>query len=980
MTDGILDGMAVCRRTARIGRETEFEALQSAYDDVERGSARVVLLGGEAGSGKTRLIADFIDGIPGVPVISGSCVELSQASVPFLALASALRVLAQNRTGDEMAHLVSGAAGPLLQLLPRLQSDTLVDAGPDPLKLFEAVPELLDRLAPDGPAVLIFEDLHWADASTLDLVRFLALSGLKNRLLVFSFRTDEMRRRHPLRPVLAELSRLSEVARIDIEPLDDDEVVALVNGLVPPGAARMPVHEIIRRADGNPFFVEELVTCCAYGAPALATHLGDVLLNRLDRMPEAATAIAEVIAVTGRRASHRLIEQVAEMDPEALRGGLRLALDDGAVVADMTGEYYGFRHALLQEAAYEGIPLETRRRLHQRIANALVDDPCLAEGGAQAAAGEIAFHAERAGDVDTAYAASIKAAQRATESFAAVEAHHHFERAVGLHRTASSAVQMPYLDLLEQASRAAQVIGNFARAVEHLRSAVACAEETDVANVVRLQVKLGETLWFSGNAAEGVEVHQAAVALLGDDASAMKAEVLAFGALKAMLQERYDESTSAGTEALAMAREFGSLPGQIRALEALGCTLALTGTDVEGGLEHLRESYRLAERDGDSEYIVHAGVDLGASLDFCGRTREAREWDRRCVADYDRRGLVGAAVDFQRCNLAWGLIRVGEWEEAESLLQRLRFSQHLGMVRVHQQGCSAMLAAARGHYDEAAAQVAAARADVEQLDSLQFLAPLTWTRMRVAEARGDEVELKASVHALWGYEAAAPVFPYYGELARLLVDMMRSTGATPEETVAMIDELDERLARAVSELGPAATGSRAAYLRSRAWLAAERLRALGDGNPDAWAVVLDSEVEEPFVVEDLYLRWRWAEALLESGGDVAAALVPAYQRAEALGAPISDRLVALARRARVKLPGIVRDAVTGVVDHGLTEREREVLELLARGSTNRQIAETLFISAKTASVHVSNILAKLGVGNRTEAAGVARDLGIGVSS
>lgn len=972
--------MAVCRRTARIGRDAEFEELRSAYADVERGASRVVLLGGEAGSGKTRLIADFLDTVPDVPVISGNCVELSQAAVPFLPLASALRALAQGRDPEQMAALVSGAAGPLLQLLPRLQSDTLVAAGPDPLMLFEAVPELLDRLAPSGPAILIFEDLHWADASTLDLVRFLALSGLKSRLLVFTFRNDEMRRRHPLRPVLAELSRLPEVERIDIDPLQDDEVVELVNGLLPPGASRPPLHEIIRRADGNPFFVEELVTCCAFGAPALATHLGDVLLNRLDRMPEAAVAIAEVIAVTGRRASQQLIERVAGIDPQALHAGLRLALDDGAIVADPTGEYYGFRHALLQEAAYEGIPSGSRRALHQRIANALVDDPCLAEGGAQAAAGEIAFHAERGGDTDTAYLASIKAAQRAAESFAAVEAHRHFERAVDLHAHASPAVQMALTDLLEQASRAAQVIGNFARAVEHLRSAAEHADPSDVENLVRLQVKLGETLWFSGNSAEGVGVHEAALARLGDEPTGLRSEVLAFIALKAMLQERYEEAMAIGTEALAMARGHGSLPGQIRALEALGCTLTLTGTDVELGLDHLRESYTLAEEYGDTEYLVHAGVNLGASLEFAGRSREARAWDRHCVTTYAERGLVGAAVDFQRCNLAWGLIRVGEWDEAESLLQRLRFSQHLGMVRVHQQVCSATAAAARGRYEEAAAHIGIARADVERVGSLQFQAPLSWARMLVAEALGDEVELKASVEALWGYPAAAPVFPFYGELARILVDRMEATGATPEETVAMLDELDRRLAVAEGELGPAATGSAASYGRSRAWLAAERARALGEDQAAAWSHVLEADVDEPFVSEELYLQWRLAQAQVAAGADPEPLLVQTYERALALGAPIVDRVVALARRARIRLPGLGRDAASGVVDHGLTEREREVLELIAQGSTNRQIAEALFISAKTASVHVSNILAKLGVANRTEAAHVAHELGIGVSS
>lgn len=979
MADGILDGMAVCRRAARVGREEEFEALRSAYADVERGAARVVLLGGEAGSGKTRLIADFLDEIPGVPVISGNCVELSQAAVPFLPLASALRVLAQERSGDEMATLVSGAAGPLLQLLPRLQSEAMVENGPDPLKLFEAVPELLDRLAPRGPAVLIFEDLHWADASTLDLVRFLTLSSLKGRLLVFTFRNDEMRRRHPMRPVLAELSRLSEVERIEIDPLDDDEVVELVNGLLPPGAMRPPLHQIIRRADGNPFFVEELVTCCAQGAPALATQLGDLLLNRLDRLPEAATAVAEVIAVTGRRASHRLIEKVAAMDADALIGGLRIALDDGAIVADPTGEYYGFRHALLQEAAYEGMPAGARRALHQRIAQTLTEDPSLAEGGAQAAAGEIAFHAERAGDVDTAYAASIRAAQRAAESFAVVESYMQFERAVGLHAEASPEVRIDEPELRRQASRAAYFVGNYQRSADHLRAALAATPPDQVEASVRLLNTLGEVLKFHADDEGSLVASEQALALAGHEPSAARGEALAHLAFKHMLHERYAESIVVGTEALEMCRSFGSRTGEIRAIEALGCSRTIAGLDVDQGLDELRLGVRLADELDDFEYIAHIGVNYGAALYFCGRVAESRRWDQECVEKYERRGQAGAVIDFQRTNLAWSLIDAGDWDTADRLLTRMRFNQFRGLGRIHRQICAAILATARGQYVEAQAFADGARQDASSAESMQYLAPLAWVSMVIASALNDEVSLKSAVEQLLDFDAVPPVLRYYGDLARVLVDQELDAGTDLDHCVGLLDELDRRVVGS-AEGAPDGGQGTLSYEQTRLWIAAERQRALGVTDPKAWQVALGASRDYSSVTDVLYLQWRYAQALVEAGEDATGVLIPAFTRADELGSPLAGDLAALARRARIRLPGVARDAVGGVVDHGLTDREREVLELIARGSTNRQIAEELFISAKTASVHVSNILGKLGVANRTEAAKVAHDLGIGVSS
>ena len=966
--------MPVCRLTPLIGRKDELNALRTAYRAVEAGESRVVLLGGEAGVGKTRLLTDFLEELSDARVLSGGCVELSQAAVPFLPLASALRTLARERSAEEMQALISGTAAPLRQLLPRLVGDAYAATGPDPLRLFEAVPELLDRLAPEGPAVLVFEDLHWADASTLDLVRFLSLAELQGRLLIFTYRSDEMRRRHPLRPVLAELSRLPDVRRIDVDPLSDDDVVALVDGLLPPGVQGRPLAEVLRRAEGNPFFVEELVTCSAYGASSLASPLGDLLLNRLERLPEAATAITDVIAVAGRRASHRLIEQVAGLEPAALESGLRAAIEDGAVVADANGEYVGFRHALLQEAAYERLMAGTRRDIHRRMAEALVADPALAEGNMQGAAAEIAFHAERAGDIDTAYRASLRAAERASEAFAAVEANMHFEHAVGLHDQASPDARIDGVALRQQAARAAQVVGDFASAAAHLRCALDIAGD-DVGQCAELLVALGEVLWFKGDPEEAKAVHRRAVELVGDTPGAARSEVRAFEALTSMLRQEYGYAVSLGLEALAEAREFGSPRGEIRALEAVGCARAMNGPDPETGLDNLREAVRLAKDYGDSEYIVHASVNLGACLDFLGLTAEARAWDRECVRDYADQGLVGAAVDFQRCNLAANLARVGEWDEAEAVLRRLRFSQHAGNVRLHQQISSAMFAVGRGRYDEARAYLDAAEPMARAFEELQFIAPLMVARLMIAGASRQDEDVRRLVTGLLELEPVPPVLALYGEVARALVDAALRSGDA-ESAAEQLAEMGGRMSAVLESPGTLAARIRTERRRTCLWIAAERARLLGADGPGDWSAVLDAGVEEPHVAEELYVSLRLAEAQIRAGEDASKTLVAAYERSRQLGSPVAEDLAALARRARIRLPGLKSDLAAGVVDNGLTEREREVLALLARGSTNRQIAEELFISAKTASVHVSNILGKLGAGNRTEAAAIARDLGV----
>ncbi|HWU20697.1 MAG TPA: AAA family ATPase [Nocardioides sp.] len=958
-------------RAPLVGRAPELQALEAALAAAADQSGQVVLVAGEAGAGKTRLVAELLAAHPEVPALVGGCVELSQAAVPFLPLAGALRRLANERGDEATTALLEGSAAPLLALVPRLSTGDPSGAAQDPLRLFEALPVLLDRIAPTGPAVLVIEDLHWADASTLDLVRFLALTAMPGRLVLVTFRSDEMRRRHPLRPLLAELARLPTVTRVDLRPLSDDDVFDLVGSLAGPGSL-VAGDLIARRAEGNPFFVEELVAASATGASSLPAPLDDVLGARLDRLPDTAWAVVEVMAAIGRRASHALLERVAAVEPAALSGGLRTAVQDGALVADEWG--YGFRHALLQEAAYDRLLAGDRLDLHQRIARALAEDPGLAQGGAQAAAAEIAYHAERAGDVDTAYVASVRAAERASDCYAISEAHLHYERAVSLLDRVSPEVDGPSRsELFLAAALAAMGVGDAQLAVERGWRALEEVPAADIAARALIIRLLAEMHWFAGSADAGSALAEEALAEVVPEPGAPRAELLAQCAMKAVhVGTGVEDAVPLARDALAMAREYGSVWGEVRAREALGCALVMTGTAVDEGIDHVLEALELARRTGDIESFVHVAASLGTVLEMAGRLSESDAVCAESVAYAEAAGFSGALLDFQRINLSSAYHRCGEWDRCAEILGRLRYTRRVGMVRIFQLMGTAMLAAVRGQHDEVLAALDAMATERFTLVGAMWHAPIAWCRLMTGLGTGDTDLVKRAVVDLMELPPEPEVLRLYPTVARAWAERAIASPDEADDAVAACTELIDRIDATVDLPATMLQERR----RLRLLIEAERARATGATARELWQAALDVPVQSPDTAEQLYAQLRLAEAMHLAGEDPQEVLLPAYERAKRIGSVTTADLERLARRARVRLPGTARDETAGVVDHGLTAREREVLALVARGATNQAIADQLFISAKTASVHVSNILAKLGAANRTEAGALARDLGL----
>ncbi len=931
----------------------------------------MLVIGGEAGVGKSRLVTEFVSGLDDVRVLVGGCLELGQAVMPFAPLAGVLRDLSRSLGPEETNRLYSRE---LARFLPDQTVLSEVESAWGQSGLFEAVLALLGRLSEESAVVLVLEDLHWADRSTLDLVTFLARNLSHSRVvLVGTYRSDEMRKSHALRPVLAELSRLPLVERIHLEPLNEAEVVELITAITGSTPSQAEVGAIVERSEGNPFFAEELMAAGVLGEPGVPTTLRDILGARLDALPEQAKEVLRVAAAAGRRVDHRLLERVAQLPDDELYGGLRTAVEHQALVAD--GDGYRFRHALLQEAAHEQLLPGERARLHGSFAKALSEDPALAADGADGVHAELAHHAFAAHDLELAFTSLVKAGHRAWQLFAYPEAQQHFERAAELRERVSSPESPPYWELLRRAAHSARYAGDIRAAVAHLRRALAAAEAgCEPLTLGGLHGELSESLWLHGQSDEALAASDRSLDVLPDEPSRERADALGWRSRLLMLLGRYDDAIPPGREGVEVARVIEAPIELCRALNSLGTSLTMAD-DPDAGLPLLREAIEVGLAIDAGPETLRAYINLTSCLNTpLHDVEQAERTALTALAYCGEKRLHGVVVDWLRMELTDSLFRQGRWQEADRRAGTVRSGSVPGVNGQYFNHLMANIRVQQGRHVEAERHVRRAEELAPAIRDPQAVGPIVDTRLRILMATG-ELDRVAEVADPVTRSLRDPLlFRVHTTIARAYAEAALTAGDPHAEKLveALLDRLVE-LRTSLRPDGPVGTSLDDTIIGVQAELA----RIRGTATPALWRTAVDAmqrqRREEPW----LNARFRLAEALVASGqpAEAVAELAPAYDRARSIGAvPIADAMEALARRTRLRLPGLGRTQPD--YEAGLTGREREVLVLVAGGRTNREIGEQLYIAEKTASVHVSNIMAKLGVTNRTEAGAKARSLGL----
>ena len=998
-----------------VGRTEELARLAAAADRAAAGTPTAVVVGGEAGVGKTRLVGELVASArqAGATVLVGGCVELGGEGLPFAPLIEALRGFVRDLDEPELAQLVPGRARvELARLLPELgpggpgpdaAGSWVGGPGAEPRgsglgseqrRLFELLLVLLERLGSERPAVLVVEDLHWADRSTRDLLAFLVRNLRHGRLLlVMTYRSDELHRRHPLRPFLAELDRGRRAERLELARFGRDEVAAQLAGIQGTPAPPELTERIHARSDGNAFFVEELAATAAADGE-LPPSLRDTLLARIELLAEPTQQVLGVAAAAGARVGHDLLAEVAGLPDAELLAGLREAVSAHVLLVAADDGAYGFRHALVKEAVYAELLPGERTRLHARFAAALAGRDA---GGDPGLAAELAWHWYAAHDLERALPAAVEAGRAAERAFAYAEAQRQFERALELwDRVPGATAGLDKAELLARAGEAAANAGAADRAVALVRGALAeVAPGRDPLLAGQLTERLGFHLRIAGRPG-AMEAYQEAIGLVPPGPTVERARVLAGLGQALMLRARFAEAIATCEEAIQVARAAGSPAVETHALCSLGTAMARI-EDPDDGLAALGEARRLAAELGLAKDEARACVNLSDLLNDLGRLEEAVVVAMEGIEVATAAGLRRTFGVFLAGNAAAALYNQGRWDETAELTAaylELGDDEDLNTVTLRQS--MAMLDAGRGHFESALGHVRAARRLAgDEFIAVQYPPNLAAAEAEVAAWRGRLEEAAAAVAG----GLAALQGPLVDLRACLLLAIgLRVEGERARLATARHDHETLTDARLVAdELVQWArgtfAGSRVAWRRAvLATCEAEWARVQGEPDPERWLAAVAAWEESGHPYPLAVARWRAAEALLAGRGDrtlVAELLRRSHATASGLGAePLRGELERLARLGRVDLrprdPSGApagptpepTDAAAAGVALGLTARELEVLTMVAEGRSNRQVAEALFISAKTASVHVSNILAKLGVASRVEAAAVAHRHGL----
>ncbi len=973
-----------------VGRRQELADLKAALDGSLAGQGRLAMLVGEPGIGKTRTAQELAGyaAIRGTQVLWGRCYE-EEGAPPYWPWLQSLRSYIQQQAPEQLQAEMGPGAAEIAQIVPEIRHK-LTDLETPPVlepeqarfRLFDSIITFLKNSAQSRPLLLVLDDLHWADKSSLLLLEFLAREIQSTPLLVLgTYRDVEVSRRHPLSETLGNLIREERFLRVQLPGLAEGEVEQLIQKtwtISPPPGLSVTIHQ---RTEGNPLFVGEIVaTLSPDGLEKGQEHLTnipegvrDAIGRRLNRLSEDCNQVLTTASVVGREFEFKLLSGLNEEDTEdRVLGALEEALAAGVIEEPPgTAGRYQFTHALIQETLVQELSTTRRARLHARIGQGLEE---MYGSNAEPHAAELAHHfaeAELVLGADKLVHYSMLAGERALASYAYEESQSHFQRALG-----ALGVPLTMTEPAKDAQEAALLAGLG-------RAQLATLPRFQLSLAVASLGRAADYYVRSGDVAGAVAVAEQPIATMG----------LPTGMTQ--LIARVLPHVPPGSHAAG------------RTLCNYGRVLGLDEADYQGAQEAFRQALDIAQREGDSTLEARAQLGTFEVDIFHLRFRQAVEKGRWAIELSRNAGepfaearglmwtcrvmLLAGDLEEARQHLS-ALLKLGEkLRDGHTLFQALFFNQqahqmvgdwaaardfHRRLIELTAKDMRhvcrrALLEYETGNFDEAQ----------QYLELILEVMPLTppgpnsgyalpaLTIPAIARIRGAMDHLNVADAAAEAVVSASQVTPWIDSLARsglaLLAVLRQDRAVAMEQYAALeprrgtlvaegfltVDRLLGLLAQTMGNLDQAAShfedalafSRKAGYRPELAWTCCDYAETLSQGNGDG-----DGGRSKAISLLD--------ESLAISGE---LGMRPLMERVNVL----KEKLASLPARAPA-------------YPDGLTHREVEVLCLIAAGKTDREIAEELFISARTVGGHISNILNKTSTSNRAEAAAYATRRGL----
>lgn len=930
-------GDVMAGTTPLLGRDRELATAEQAMRAAMTGTPAVVVVAGDAGIGKSTLVRVVADraGRLGAGVGVGVCLDVS----------------------SQRPH------GPVVEAMRQFGAET---AAGDVTDVVRAVAE---RVA-QGPVLMVLEDLQWAESGTREVVRTLAHTMDGRLMLLATVRTEDVPRSHPAGDLVRDVARSPYCTVVELGPLDEPALRLLAARRLGTDPDSQLGARLLQRSEGNPLYAEELLYAGDVNdGGGVPPRLADLFLARVDRLPAHAGTVLRAASVAGLRVEEPLVASTTGLTTAGVTRALKAARDHHLLV--VRDEHLEFRHSLLREALYEDLLPAEKTELHGRLAAELHRRCEAIEAPDMATLARLSFHAERAGDSATALLASVQAG-RLWQTQGPGDGAEHLARALDLWGKVphpEGLTDLTHAELLLVAGQAAAAHGDVDEARSLLRAAVEEAE----ARSDRLLLSRAYTAYAVNGSWAGDPLSDralpAALEAAGPGPSSERAGALIPSAFNDLLFGRLTAAKRSAREILAIGTSLGDI-----SLQAFGHALSGLASIEQGyissGVTQVRRAMAEAARARQFADSLFFEAQLAWLMAQFGPSRQALEVAEAAARRARDLRLPGSEVEALEQVAGIRLWR-GELVAAADIQEKMRRSG----LWTHRLGFGSFdLLLARGDLDGASAVLGELSADplIDEPppDVDGFVAG---TRTELHLARGDLTQAaESALKALAANERDESVM--HRALAAAYGYLVLRAHA--DKRLPPPPDLERRAARMLQECLGSAAEARTEWARSipAAYLFVARACAsalAGDPQPDLWRRAVDILDETGYALWRIRIQTHLAEDLW-AGGDRASArtvLHDTWHEANRMGAgAVAMATDALARRHHVSLPG----EPLSQVQARLTPREREVLALIEDGATNRQIAQALVISEKTVSVHVSNLLGKLGAAHRGEAVALAR--------